>query len=271
MEPLLAALTLGIIGYIIGSVKVITEGNEGIVERLGQFRRTLKPGMNFVIPVVDTVLVESTREQILDIDPQKAITRDNVALEVDAILYWRILDVQKAYYEIEDVEEALKNLVITTMRSEIGRLDLKETISSRNKINQELLKQLDDPSESWGVKVVRVEVQEIKLSDTMRAALEEERAAESKRKAKLSETEGVVESIQRLSKALHEQPNPQMMLHYLLGKEYVEVNAKLSESQNSKIIFMNPNLLSETVSELIAADDTPVIDDKNDGSKASGK
>ncbi len=94
MESLIAALTLVVVGYIAGSVKIINEGNEGIVERLGQYRRSLKPGLNFVIPVFDTVLVETTREQVLDTDPQQAITRDNVPLTVDAVMYWKILDVQ---------------------------------------------------------------------------------------------------------------------------------------------------------------------------------
>jgi len=256
MEPLIAALTLLIVGYIAGSVKIINQGTQGIVERLGQYRRTLKPGLNFVIPVIDTVLVESTREQLLDIKPQSAITRDNVTLSVDAILYWKILDAQKAYYAIEDLEEALRNLVITTMRSEIGSMELKETVSSRNKINQALLHQLDEATESWGVKVIRVEVQEIKISEALREALEAERAAESKRKAAISETEGVVESIQRISRALHTQPNSEMVLRYLIAQRYVDANLKLSESDNSKIIFMDPKALTETIGELIGADTT---------------
>jgi len=254
MEPLFAALTLAVVGYMIGSVKIINEGNAAIVERLGQYQRTLKPGLNFVIPVVDTVIVESTREQLLDIDPQGAITQDNVALEVDAVMYWKILDTHKAYYAIEDLEKALENLVITTLRSEIGSLNLKDTVSNRDKINQRLLHNLDEATESWGVKVVRVEVQKITPSKTMMESLELERAAESKKKATLSETEGVVESIRQISKALESQPNPQAMLNYLMLQRYVDSNIKLSESPNSKIIFMDPKALTDTIGEIIAAD-----------------
>jgi regulator of protease activity HflC (stomatin/prohibitin superfamily) len=254
MEPLLAALTLAIIGYIFGSVKIIYQGNEALVERFGQYRRTLKPGLNFVIPVIDTVIEESTREQLLDIDPQSAITRDNVTLQVDAVMYWKILDVQKAYYAIEDLEKALENLVITTLRSEIGRMDLRETVSSRNKINQALLHELDEATESWGVKVIRVEVQDIKLSDTLREALEAERAAESKRKAAISETEGMVESIQRIQRAIQSQPNPETVLRYLVAQKYIDGNVKLSESKNTKVIFMDPGTLTEAVSDLLYPD-----------------
>jgi regulator of protease activity HflC (stomatin/prohibitin superfamily) len=255
VESILAALTLAIVGYITGSVKIINQGTEGIVERFGQYRRSLKPGLNFVIPLIDTVLVESTREQILDTKPQSAITRDNVTISVDAVMYWKILDVQKAYYAIEELEIALSNLMLTTLRSEIGRMDLKESVSSRNKINQALLHQLDEATESWGVKVMRVEVQEIKLSKTLEEALEAERAAESKRKAAISETEGVVESIQRISRALQAQPDvSEAVLRYLVMQRYVDVNHKLSESPNAKIIFMDPKALTETVGELIAAE-----------------
>ncbi len=271
MEPLLAALTLVIVGYIFGSVKIINQGSEGIVERLGQYRRTLKPGMNFVIPLIDTVLVESTREQILDIPAQSAITRDNVTLDVDAVVYWKILDVQKAYYAIEDLEAALQNIATTTLRSEIGRMDLRETTSSRTQINQALLHQLDEATENWGVKVLRVEVQEIKISDTLREALEAERAAESKRRATLSETEGVVESIRRISTALQGQPNSDVVLRYLMTQHYVDANLKLSESNNSKIIFMDPKSLTETVAELIAAESTEGIDFSSSTTPPDGK
>ncbi len=259
MEPFLAALTLAIAGYIFGSVKIVQEGNEGIVERFGQYRRTLKPGLNFVIPLVDTVLVETTREQLLDTTKQKAITKDNVTIQVDAILYWKILDVQRAYYAVEDLEAALANLVITTLRSEIGRLELRETYSNRKEINETLLSQLDQVTEEWGVKVTRVEVEEIELSPELEKALERERTAESLRKAQISEAEATVESIRRIALALKDQQNATTVLKYLIAQRYVEANFELGKSNNSKIIFMDPKALSETVSELIAASDIEQI------------
>jgi regulator of protease activity HflC (stomatin/prohibitin superfamily) len=116
---------------------------------------------------------------------------------------------------------------------------------------------LDEATETWGVKVIRVEVQEIKISDALRDALEEERAAESRRKATISETEGVVESIQRLSRALQSQPHSQEVLKFLVAQRYVESNLKLGESNNSKIIFMDPGQLTEAVNDLLHPDDPP--------------
>ncbi len=255
MYSLIAALTLAVVGYIAGSVTIIKEGEEGIVERLGQYRRTLKPGLNFVIPVFDTVWYESTREQILDIDPQQAITRDNVPLTVDAVMYWKILDGQKARYGVEDLDLALTNLVVTALRGEIGQLDLRETVSGRTKINQALLHQLDEATESWGVKIMRVEVQEIKPSEAMLESLELEQTAEIKRKATMSETESTVESIRRIALALQGQPNAQDVLRYLVAQKYVEANLRLSESDNSKVIFMDPRSLTESVEKLISGEE----------------
>ena len=256
MESLIAALALAVVGYIAGSIKIINEGNEGMVERLGQYRRSLKPGLNFVIPVFDTVLVESTREQILDTVPQQAITRDNVPLMVDAVIFWKILDVQKAYYGVEDLESALTNLVVTALRNKIGQMELRQTVSARNDINQALLHQLDEATENWGVKIMRVEVQEIAPSAAMLESLELEQTAEIKRKATLSETESMVESIRRIALALQGQPNSKAVLQYLIAQRYVDANLKLSESDNSKIIFMDPKALTETIGELISADQT---------------
>lgn len=263
METVIAAITLAIIGYMAGSVKVVSEGSRAIVERLGRYQRTLEPGLNFVVPVLDTVLYESTRERTIDIEPQNAITKDNVTISVDAIMYWKILDVYRAYYAVEDLEDALKNLVITTLRSEVGQLTLTETVSSRNKINQALLHQLDEATESWGVKVMRVEVQEIKYSDALREARDAEMAAESRRKAVVSESEGTVKSIKLIADALQETPNAKAVLQFLVTKSYVDANQKLSESNNSKIIFMDPKALTETVGELISAEPGESINGNN--------
>ncbi|MCY7392923.1 MAG: paraslipin, partial [Leptolyngbyaceae cyanobacterium CAN_BIN12] len=143
IPSLIVIAALAIVGYIIGSIKIINQGYEGIVERLGKYQRTLKPGLNFVVPFLDTVLVDNTREQLLDIEPQSVITKDQVTIIVDAILSWKILNVEKANYTVENVEKSLKSLVLTTLRSEIGHMDLREMISSRNKIGQVLLKELD--------------------------------------------------------------------------------------------------------------------------------
>lgn len=272
MEPtILFAAVLALLGYTAGSIKIINEGEEALVQRLGRYHRTLRPGMNFVVPGLDTVYKDSTREQILDIPPQSTITKDRATVEVDAIVYWKVLDIYRAYYAVEDLEESLKNLVITTIRSEVGQLSLEELISGQDSINRGVREALDSPAkddpneepptERWGIKVTRVEVQRIEISEELRRARDQELAAQSRRKATLADSQAQVESIQIIAQALNnvgDMPNAQVtgqsMLQYLVARSYIDANQRLSASNNSKIIFMDPKALSESVSELVAAD-----------------
>ena len=251
IASLLGAITLMIAGYLIGSVRVIEEGDEGLVQRLGEYKRTLKPGLNFVVPLMDTVLVDTTREQILDIAPQKAVTKDSVPIEVDAIIFWKIKDLYSAYYKVEDLEEALKNVVLSALRNEVGQLNLDETLSNMNKINDALRIELQKPADSWGIEVIRVDVQEVILSQTVRDSLEKQIAAKTDSQATMSKTQATVKSIQQISEALLSSNDPKAMLNYLIAKDYVASNEAVSKSDNSKIVFMNPGALNEAVTDLI--------------------
>lgn len=250
-----APIVVFVAGCGISSVRIINSGNEALVERLGQYDRKLDPGLNFMIPLIEKIVVEeTTREQVLDIHPQNAITEDNVSLQVDAVVYWQVLELKDAFYNVENVEEAIQNLVITVLRSEMGKMELRETFSSRDDINQALLQQLDDATQNWGVKVTRVEVSEIIPAKTVMEALEQERAAESRKQAVLREAEGTVGSIEMISQALQKKINSQQVLQYLIAQRYVDANQKLGESNNSKVVFMNPSNLNEAVAELIQED-----------------
>lgn len=263
MPQTLAILTFLIIGYIVGSVKIINQGFEAVVERLGRYQGKLTPGLNFIVPLLDQIVwVQTTREQLLDFPPQDAITSDNINLKIDAIVYWRILEIEQTYYTIEDVEEALKALVITSLRSLVGKMKLEETYSSRDDINKSLLQQLDEATATWGVKVTRVEVQNIILPQRVQESLERERAAESekraavttaegKRQAAISEAEGTVQSARMIAEALGENVRPQDVLKYLIASQYVDANYRLGQSENSKILFMDPRAMSEGMAELI--------------------
>lgn len=262
MEPILSILApmiLVIVGYTIGSTKIVTQGNEALVERLGKYNKTLKPGLNYIIPFIDRVAVEDTmREQVLDIPAQQAITHDNISVEVDAVVFWKVEDLYKAYYNVEDVERAIEELVTTTLRSTIGELPLDQTYASRTDINQRLLRELNEAAQDWGVKVIRVEVQEIKPPGDVLEALAKARAAESEKQAEIFRAEGTVKSIEKISRALLEQPNSKAVLQYLIAQRYVEANQRLGESPNSKVVFMDPKALSEAITDLIGGGDSPI-------------
>jgi regulator of protease activity HflC (stomatin/prohibitin superfamily) len=251
-SSVLAIFSLIVIGYTVGSVRIIRQGNEALVERLGKHRVTLKPGLNFIVPFLDAVVLEDTlREQTIDVDPHTAITKDNVTLNVDAIIYWRILDLEKTYYAIEDVEFAIKELVVTTLRSEIGKMDLESTFSSRDAINKALLNVLDEATEPWGVKINRVEVQKIDPPQAVIDSMQLQQAAAIKKKAAILEAEANVESMRLLAQGLDKAENRREILNFLLAQRYIDANHKLSESESSKVIFMDPRALTEGLVDLI--------------------
>lgn len=278
-SSIFAILALIVIGYTVGSVRIVNQGNQALVERLGRYHRKLRPGLNFIVPFLDTIVLEdSIRERLLDIEPQSAITRDNVSLKVDAIVYWRILDLERTYYEIEDIQTAISELVVTTLRSEIGKMPFEDTFSSRDKLNQALLDQLDEATEPWGVKVTRVEVQSIDPPPSVLESMQQQQAAELKRRATVLEAEGdqqasvkraqgTVESIQLLSEVLKGRSDAREILNFLIAQRYVEANQKLGESSNSKVLFMDPKFLSEGIIDLM---NTPT-DTENGEGKRKGK
>ncbi|MEL6381340.1 MAG: SPFH domain-containing protein [Cyanobacteria bacterium J06626_18] len=266
-------LALVVLGYVFGSVRIINQGNQALVERLGRYHRKLRPGLNFIVPFLDTIVwEESMREKLLDVPPQSAITRDNVSLDVDAVVYWKILDLERTYYEIEDIQAAIRELVVTTLRSEIGKMPFERTFSSRDELNQALLDQLDEATEPWGVKVTRVEVQSIDPPESVLESMQQQQAAELKRRATVLEAQGdqeatvkraqgTVDSIQLLSEALKERRDAREILNFLIAQRYVEANQKLGESNNSKVLFMDPKTLSEGLVDLM---NTPTETNGND-------
>ncbi|MBD1831993.1 SPFH/Band 7/PHB domain protein [Cyanobacteria bacterium FACHB-472] len=191
---LLIALVLG--GSALSGVKIVTQGNEALVETLGKYNgKKLKPGLNFVIPVYERVAYQATvRERVLDIPPQQCITRDNVSMTADAVVYWRILDLEKAYYKVENLQSAMVNLVLTQIRSEMGRLELDETFTARSQINEILLRDLDEATDPWGVKVTRVELRDIVPSKAVQESMELQMSAERRKRAAILTSEGERES-----------------------------------------------------------------------------
>jgi regulator of protease activity HflC (stomatin/prohibitin superfamily) len=178
------------------SVKVINQGNEALVETLGKYSgKKLEPGLNFIVPFLDRIVYQETiREKVLDIPPQACITRDNVTITVDAVVYWRIMDMEKAYYKVENLRQAMQNLVLTQIRSEMGQLELDRTFTARTEVNETLLRELDIATDPWGVKVTRVELRDIMPSKTVQEAMELQMSAERRKRALILTSEGERES-----------------------------------------------------------------------------
>lgn len=187
-------VALGGVG-LSGSVRIINQGNEALVERLGSYDRKLSPGMSFTIPFVERIAYQETiREKVLDIPPQQCITRDNVSIAADAVIYWRIMDLEKAYYKVQNLQSAMTNLVLTQIRAELGRLELDQTFTARTEINEVLLRELDEATDPWGVKVTRVELRDIVPSKAVQEAMELQMSAERRKRASILTSEGDRES-----------------------------------------------------------------------------
>ena len=265
MEPIIA-IALVLIGYSLGSAKIINQGNEALVERLGQYHRKLRPGLNFIVPLIDQVVMEdTTREQILDIKPQNVITKDNIYLEIDGVVYWRIKDMEKSFYQIDDLAQGLNQITTTTLREIIAQNSLEETNVSRVDMDKELLDRLNETTADWGVEIQRVDIQDITPPESVRKSMEDQRAAEIKsraaileaegeRQAAIKKAEGTSTSMQILAEALRNTPENKEILRYLVAQDYINASYKLGESPNSKVIFVDPGSGSNEIVEQISAE-----------------
>lgn len=158
-----------------------------VIERLGKFRAVLQPGFHFLIPFFDRVAyAHDTREQVLDVPPQSCISKDNIQIEVDGLVYIKVMDGSKASYGIEDYRVASVNLAQTTMRSEIGKLNLSQTFSEREKLNESIVREIDVASNPWGIKVLRYEIKNITPSEQVVHTLEKQMEAERNKRAEIT-------------------------------------------------------------------------------------
>lgn len=194
MNPFIIITVVGVV-ILMNSVRVIQQGEEALVATFGRYKRKLQPGLNFITPVMDSIVCRrSIKEQVLDIPPQECITRDNVRVTVDAVVYWRIVDMVKAHYKVENLVEAMTNLVRTQIRNEIGNLELDQTFTARAKVNEVLLRDLDEATDPWGVKVTRVELRDILPAKAVQDSMELQMTAERKKRAAILTSEGERES-----------------------------------------------------------------------------
>lgn len=172
-------------------VRIVRTSEEQIVERFGRYSKTLSAGLNFINPVTDKVVRSvDLKQQIMDVPPQGVITKDNVTIRIDTVVFYRITDSLKAVYQIANLNQGIANIAITTIRDIIGKMDLDDTFCSRDLINDQLRQILDDATDQWGCKVERVEVKDITPPPDIRDAMEKQMNAERNKRAKILEAEG---------------------------------------------------------------------------------
>ena len=259
------ALLIFVIVTVAKGVRLVSQGEEWIVERLGKYHGTLKPGLNILIPYLDNVAYKLvTKDIILDVQEQEVITRDNAVIVTNAIAFIKVTDPVKAVYGVTDFSEAIRNLIMTTLRSIVGEMELDEALASRDKIKARLRESIADEAVDWGLTVKSVEIQDIKPSASMQRAMELQAAAERERKAAVTKAEGAkqaaileaearlesakrdanaqvmlaeasAEAIRRVTAAVGTEPAPML---YLLGEKYIASLERLGEAPSAKIVVM---------------------------------
>jgi len=188
----LILLLLLFAGFIFYNTFVIVEMREEVIlERFGKYHDTLTPGLHFTIPIIDRVAYrQETREQVLDVPHQKCITKDNIEVDVDGLVYLKVMDSYKASYGINDYRLAAVNLAQTTMRSEVGKITLDDTFSERDAMNEAIVEELDKASDPWGVKVMRYELKDIQPAQDIVRTMEKQMEAEREKRAEITESSG---------------------------------------------------------------------------------
>jgi regulator of protease activity HflC (stomatin/prohibitin superfamily) len=232
----LVLVVLFVVVLISSSIRILIEYERGVVFRLGRFAGVKGPGLRFIIPLVDRLIKVSLRTVAMDVPPQDIITKDNVSVKVNAVLYFRVVEADKALIEIENFNYATSQLAQTTLRSVLGQSELDDLLAHRDKINQELQKILDRQTDAWGVKVSNVEVKHIDLPVEMQRAMARQAEAERERRSKVIHAEGEFQASQKLADAARVISSEQGALQL----RFLQTLTEIATEKNSTILFPLP-------------------------------
>lgn len=222
--------------FLASAIRILKEYERGVIFRLGRVIGAKGPGLIILIPIIDKMVKVSLRLIAMDVDPQDVITRDNVSLEVNAVIYYRAMDPVKAVIEVENYMYATSQLAQTTLRSVCGQAELDELLSEREKINSRLQEILDTQTDPWGIKVSTVEVKQIDLPPEMQRAMAKQAEAERERRAKVINAEGEFQAAGKLAEAatiIREHP-------MALQLRYLQTLREISAESNSTTVFPIP-------------------------------
>jgi regulator of protease activity HflC (stomatin/prohibitin superfamily) len=273
----LAVVAIIVIAVIMRGVRTVPQGNHWTVQRFGRYRVTLEPGLHLINPFIDAIGHKiNVQETVLEIPPQNVITKDNAVVVVDGIVFYQVIDASRAAYEVRDLELAVTNITMTNIRTAIGALELDETLSKRDEINERLLRVLDAATEPWGTKITRVELKDVRPPEDVQESMSKQLSADRERRAAVLRADGIkqaaileaegakqaqilaaegrLEAAQRdaearerlaeaearataaVSKAVSE-GNVQA-LNYFIAQKYVEAVNQIGQSPNARLVLM---------------------------------
>lgn len=236
----LVTVTFFILGitilFLASAFKVLREYERGVVFQLGRFWKVKGPGLIIIIPVIQTMVRVDLRTIVMDVPSQDVISRDNVSVKVNAVIYFRVIDPEKAIIQVEDYDVATSQLAQTTLRSVLGQHELDEILASRDRLNSDIQKILDEQTEAWGIKVANVEIKHVDLNEIMIRAIAKQAEAERERRAKIIHAEGELQASQHLleaSQVLAQQPQA-------LQLRYLQTLTEIAGEKSSTIVFPLP-------------------------------
>ena len=236
------SLAIIVVGFVISMFRILREYERGVIFMLGRYYRVKGPGLILVVPVIQQMVKVDLRIRVLDVPTQDVISRDNVSVKVNAVLYFRVLDAQKAVINVEDFYAATSQLSQTTLRSVLGKHELDEMLASRDELNEDIQEILDEQTDNWGIKVTNVEIKHVDLDEGMVRVIARQAEAERIRRAKVIHASGEKEASQVLLEAaqtLAQQPQA-------LQLRYLQTLTEVANDRSSTIVFPLPMDLMES-------------------------
>jgi regulator of protease activity HflC (stomatin/prohibitin superfamily) len=250
VPPFLIGMFIVVV-YVISSIKILAEYERGVIFRLGKLLpRPKGPGVILVFVPIDRMVRVSLRTVALEVAPQDVITRDNVSVKVSAVLYYRVIDPQRAIVEVENYQYATSQLAQTTLRSVLGQAQLDDLLSERDRLNQQLQQILDQHAEPWGIKVSAVEVKHVDLPADMQRSMARQAEAEREKRAKIIHAEGELDASAKLAQAAHVIASQPLSITL----RYLQTLTEIAAEKNSTIVFPLPIELLELLQAAVRSD-----------------
>lgn len=247
MSISLYIIIAAIVLFLFSAIRILKEYERGVIFSLGRFWKVKGPGLIIVVPIIQQMVRIDLRIIVMDVPPQDVISKDNVSVKVNAVIYFRVIDPEKAVIQVENYYEAASQLAQTTLRSVLGQHELDEMLSQREKLNLDVQKILDERTDAWGIKVSNVEIKHVDLNETMIRAIARQAEAERERRAKIINAEGELQASEKLTQAakvLATQPQA-------IQLRYLQTLMDMSSEKTTTIVFPVPiDLLSSLQSAL---------------------
>ncbi|HIQ00258.1 TPA: slipin family protein [Candidatus Bipolaricaulota bacterium] len=222
--------------FLASAIKIVREYERGVIFRLGRLVGAKGPGLFLIIPIVDKMVKVDLRTITLDVPPQEVITRDNVPVSVNAVVYFRVVDPQAAVVEVLDFIEATRQISMTTLRSVLGKAELDEILAAREKLNQELQAIIDEHTDPWGIKVITVEIKDVKIPTEMQRAIARQAEAERERRSKIINAEGELQAAEKLREAAEIMQRSAGALQL----RYLQTLAEIATENATTVVFPVP-------------------------------